>query len=160
MRRKDREVTDWEELIEIIRKCDVCRLAIQDEPVPYILPLNFGLEVVEGKALLYFHGAREGRKYELLAQNNRVAFEFDCAHRLVLLEEEKNCTMEYESVIGSGTVEEVPEAEKEHGLAVLMGQYRWQDFPYNKQVVPATKVLRLSVEQMTGKRRMTKKKAE
>lgn len=46
MRRKDREITDFHELIEIMKKCDVCRIALKDEDgYPYIVPLNFGLEV-------------------------------------------------------------------------------------------------------------------
>ena len=45
MRRSDREITDFQELITAMRGCDVCRLALHDEPYPYILPLNFGLEV-------------------------------------------------------------------------------------------------------------------
>ena len=44
MRRADREITDFDELIAVMRGCDVCRLALHDEPYPYILPLNFGLE--------------------------------------------------------------------------------------------------------------------
>ena len=42
MRRKDREVTDLSEIIEILKNCDVCRLALNDDGFPYILPLNFG----------------------------------------------------------------------------------------------------------------------
>ena len=45
MRRSDREITDEQELLHVISECDVCRLALNDEEVPYILPLNFGEEV-------------------------------------------------------------------------------------------------------------------
>ena len=45
MRRKDREVTDLSEIIEIMKNCDVCRLALNDDGFPYILPLNFGMAV-------------------------------------------------------------------------------------------------------------------
>ena len=30
MRRSDREIKDFDEIIEVINKCDVCRLAIND----------------------------------------------------------------------------------------------------------------------------------
>lgn len=43
MRQKDREVTELQEIIAIMRRCDVCRLALNDEGYPYIVPLNFGL---------------------------------------------------------------------------------------------------------------------
>ena len=51
MRRKDREVTDFEELIAIMKKCDVCRIALNDGGYPYILPLNFGLAVKDGRTI-------------------------------------------------------------------------------------------------------------
>ncbi len=60
MRRSDREITDEQELLQVISECDVCRLALNDEEVPYILPLNFGEEVSGGRLYLYFHGAAEG----------------------------------------------------------------------------------------------------
>lgn len=44
MRRKDREITDIEEIRDIIEKCKVCRLAMQDEEGLYLVPLNFGYE--------------------------------------------------------------------------------------------------------------------
>ena len=94
MRRSDREITDFNEMIEVMERCDVCRLAFHGEDYPYILPLNFGMEVQDGRITLYFHGALEGRKYELMKRDNRAGFEMDCAHRLVLDEEQGNCTME------------------------------------------------------------------
>ena len=66
MRRKDRLVSEFNELIDIIKRCDVCRLGINDEEVPYILPLNFGMSVEDDKLYLYFLGAPEGYKYSLL----------------------------------------------------------------------------------------------
>lgn len=48
MRRKDREITDFQEIIATIKKCDVCRLAWNDQDYPYIVPMNFGLDVQNG----------------------------------------------------------------------------------------------------------------
>ena len=33
------------EIIDIIKKCDVCRIALNDDEYPYVVPLNFGLDV-------------------------------------------------------------------------------------------------------------------
>lgn len=156
MRRKDREITDFQEMIEIIKKCDVCRLALNDEGFPYIVPLNFGLEVKGEQVFLYFHAAAEGRKLELLAKDNRATFEMDCGHNLILDEEEMNCTMAYESVIGHGTIEIVPEEEKFAALKILMRQYHAEDFPFNTDMMKVTTVLKLTVHDMTGKRRKNK----
>lgn len=57
MRRKDREITSKEEMLDVIRRSDVCRLALNDDGYPYILPLNFGMKEEDGKVVLYFHGA-------------------------------------------------------------------------------------------------------
>lgn len=154
MRRSDREVRDFDEMVEIIGRCDVCRIALNDNDYPYILPLNFGMEVVDGSVILYFHGAVEGRKYEIIKKDNRASFEMDCAHKLILDEEQKNCTMEYESVIGNGIIEEIDgENEKIAALRILMKQYRSEDFQFNPDVVPMTRILKLTVKNMTGKRR-------
>ena len=84
MRRADREITDFDELIAVMRGCDVCRLALHDEPYPYILPLNFGLEADGGTVRLYFHGADTGTKYDLIARNPNASFEMDRGHGLIL----------------------------------------------------------------------------
>ena len=157
MRRSDREVKEFEDIVAIMEKCDVCRIALNNNGYPYILPLNFGMCIKKGKIELYFHGAMEGTKYDLIEKDNRASFEMDCSHRLVTDEEHGNCTMEYESVIGRGKVEILPEEEKEEALRLLMGHYHKEDFAYNREVVPQTVVMKLTVEEMTGKRRLKKK---
>ena len=109
MRRQDREIKNFDEIVKVMEKCEVCRLALNDEEYPYILPLNFGMALEDGKIVLYFHGALEGKKYELIAADNRAGFEMDCETRLVTTLEDGNCTMEYESVIGRGKIEMLPE---------------------------------------------------
>ncbi len=154
MRRSDREIQDFHEIIEVMKKCDVCRIAMHGEIYPYVVPLNFGMETEGEQVTLYFHGAMEGRKYELLAKDNRVCFEMDCGHTLYTEMEKGNCTMCYESVIGFGLMEEVPEEEKMEALDILMEHYPVPaGFRYNEAVVPKTRMLRLKVESLTGKRR-------
>ena len=154
MRRRDREITEFDEIVKVIEKCEVCRLALNDGEYPYILPLSFGMELIDGKITFYFHGAPEGKKYELIQRNNKASFEMDCSTRLVTILEDGNCTMEYESVIGQGTVEIVPDDQKERALDILMKHYHKEDFPYTKAVIPRTKVFKMTVERCTGKRRM------
>ncbi|MBP3325128.1 MAG: pyridoxamine 5'-phosphate oxidase family protein [Coprococcus sp.] len=153
MRRSDREITDINEIIQVMEKCDVCRLAIHDEEYPYILPLNFGMEADNEQIVLYFHGANEGKKYELITKDNRVGFEMDCAHKLVTDIDHGSCTMEYESVIGYGRIKSIPEDEKYNALCVLMKHYHKEDFPFNQAVMPQTTVFKLVVEHVSGKKR-------
>ena len=153
MRRSDREINNFAEIVDVIKKCDVCRVAWNDNGYPYIIPLNFGMKAEGEQIVLYFHGAGEGKKYELIKQDNRVGFEMDCSHELIMEEVEGNCTMNYECVMGHGRVEMVPEEEKYEALRILMEHYHQEDFPFNRAVMPQTAVFRLNVEEMTGKRR-------
>lgn len=155
MRRKDREITQREELLRILNDCDVCRLAFHDGDYPYILPLNFGMEERDGVLTLYFHGAAEGYKYTVMARDNRASFEADCAHRLVYDGEKRACTMEYESVIGRGRAFRVEDGEEKlRALRLLMRHYRRGEESFPPEVVARTAVFKLTVESMTGKRRM------
>lgn len=152
MRRSDREIKDFEQIVEVMENCDVCRLALNDEEgYPYILPLNFGMEREGERVTLYFHGAIEGKKYELIQKDNRASFEMDRGHRLVTDSEEMTCTMAYESVIGRGRIEILPEEEKEKALFLLMKHYHKEDFAFKKEVMSFTVVMKLVVESMTGK---------
>ena len=136
MRRSDREVKEFKDIIEIMEKCDVCRIALNNDGYPYILPLNFGMKVKNDSVELYFHGANKGIKYDLIQADNRASFEMDCEHRLVPEIESGNCTMEYESVIGQGHIEIVSEEEKDDALCILMSHYHQETFPFDKSVIP------------------------
>ena len=59
MRRKDREITDIKDIKNIIDRCDICRIALNDDGYPYILPLNFGVDAENESLTLYFHSALE-----------------------------------------------------------------------------------------------------
>lgn len=153
MRRKDREITDFDELIEIIKKCDVCRIALNDEEFPYIVPLNFGLDVQGEEVYFYFHAAKEGKKLDLIAKDNRATFEMDCDHNFILYEERMSCTMGYASVIGHGVIEMVAEEDKYDALKILMRQYHAEDFKFNTDMMKVTTVMKMKVLDMKGKRR-------
>lgn len=154
MRRKDREITDFQEIIEVIKRCPVCRVAMHGGEYPYVVPMNFGMEVEDEQVTLYFHGAKEGLKHELLKNNPKVCFEMDCGHVLYTDMEKGECTMNYESVIGFGIMEEVAGDEKKAALDILMEHYPVPaGFRYNETMIEMTKILKLTVESMTGKRR-------
>ena len=152
MRRKDREITDFDKMMKIITKCDTCRVAMFDKTFPYIVPLNFGTDVEDNQLYLYFHGAKIGKKIDLMRQNKNVSFEMDCEHNIIMYDERMSCTMGYESVIGYGEVEFLSEEEKMHGLKVLMRHYHEEDFKFNTKMIGATKVFRIKVLSMTGKK--------
>ena len=157
MRRKDREIKDRNEILSIMKKCDVCRLALNDNGYPYILPLNFGIDDDGETIELIFHSALEGHKLELIKADNRASFEMDCNHQMQYFEDKGYCTFSYESVIGKGRVSILPETEKESALRKLMNHYHTNEKTYfNPAAIPRTMVYKLTVEEMTGKRKNPK----
>lgn len=109
MRNKLNEVKEF----DIISICDTIRIAMFDEPYPYIVPVNFGEEIIGDQVVFYIHTDYEGKKNDLLAKNPNIAFEMDCNHELYYRESNMSCNFRYESVVGTGRVEIVLEEEKE-----------------------------------------------
>lgn len=159
MRRTDREVSNMEDILSIIKKCDVCRLAFFDKEYPYIIPLNFGYSYENDELILYFHGARVGKKLELIDANNKVGFEMDCSHKLIERDNAGEYTMEYESVCGNGQIERLDKESKQFALTRLMRQYTdLENIHFSEKALDATEVLKLKVCNITGKRNMYKNK--
>lgn len=153
MRRKDREITDINEILSIIKKCDTCRIALFDKGYPYIVPLNFGCNYDSTNPELYFHCAKEGLKLDLIKANNHAAFEMDCSHKLVTGESACNYSMEFESVCGQGVIEALETEEKKEALTFLMKQYSDADsFQFEERVLEKITVLKFKIESITGKR--------
>lgn len=152
MRRKDREITDLNEILGIMKKCDVCNIAIFDEEYPYIIPMNFGFSSQDKELALYFHCAKAGKKLDLLRKNPKVGFEMDCSHNLIIKELDCDCTMEFESICGNGVIEILPDDQKIAALGQLMKQYKEQPaMNFNEKYVKAVEVLKLTVNEITGK---------
>ncbi len=156
MRRSDREVTDKKQILAIMEKCEFVYIAMNDpqESVPYLVPLSFGLEIVNDEILLYFHSAAERKKVSLLSDRCDVRFFMHQGHGLCYDEKKQSCTMNYESVSGSGAVEKLDDEEKLHGLDCLMRHYYpHQTPPYQHSVAAITNVYRLHVRSLTAKKR-------
>lgn len=90
MRRSDREITDKNRIEKFIAKEQILRVAFHDNGDIYIVPVNYGYLFENDKYLFYFHGAKEGRKYELSKSEPKVGFEIDGEYRL--LESENACS--------------------------------------------------------------------
>lgn len=153
MRRKDREVSDYNKIDEIIRLCDCCRIGLPDNGKVYIVPLNFGYICNNNKRIFYFHSASEGRKLELIKSNDYASFELDTAHKLVPGSSAHHCSYLYQSVMGEGRITLVTdETEKLLGLNAIMEHYTGRsDNEFNSSVVEKTVVIKLEVIDISGK---------
>ena len=138
----------------MLQKCDVVRLGINTPDYPYVVPMNFGMEINGDSLTIWLHCAPEGLKLENIKRDNRVGFEADCSHKLITHEEASRFTMEYESVIGCGNIYICDDnAEKLRGLTALMRHYAPdKEFTIPEKALTEVCVLRLDVVQITGKR--------
>lgn len=153
MRKFKREIKDFDDIIDVLNRCDTLRLGISGDEYPYVVPLSFGFEVVDGSTVIYIHGAKEGFKHELLSKNNKVCVEADIFHRYI------GCgcaiTAIFESVIGFGVAEIADKKDSAKGLELIMEHCGQKGF--SASVCPETDmtlVYKITLSSITGKRRL------
>ncbi|MCD7840520.1 MAG: pyridoxamine 5'-phosphate oxidase family protein [Erysipelotrichaceae bacterium] len=153
MRRKDREVTDFNTIINIINQCDIIRLGLTDDDYPYIVPVNFAYTVKNNQICFYIHGAMAGRKYELMNKNKKCSFEMDIPLLMELIPDKKDITMRYLSVMGTATIEFIKESQKQQVMEdIILNRYdSTRNFDYNKNALPRTMIAKLIVIDITAK---------
>lgn len=155
MRKKEREITEISDIIKIMKDCDVCSVALIDGDYPYVVPLNFGVEERDGTVCLYFHGAGEGTKIDLLKKNSRVSFCVTAGEELEMHPSACSATMRYSSVCGRGRIEILEEhAERLRGMGCIMNQYDKSgrtEYDFDGRVMEKTMVLKITAEQIVGK---------
>ena len=153
MRRSDKEIKDLDEIERIIKSCKVCRVAMTCGGAPYIVPMNFGYEIEDGRLTLYFHSAREGRKIDALRENPEVCFEMD--RELGLAPGPSACSYgyRYESVVGWGTAGFVEDFEaKVRALRLLMEHAAGAgDWTFDAAAVEKVSVIAVAVSEYSAK---------
>lgn len=154
MRRKDREVTDFNQIISIIDKCEIIRIGLADGDFPYIVPLNFHYEVTDKNQInFYIHGAMAGRKYELMQKLKKCSFEMDVPLKIDYLYDCHDITMRYESVMGTATLEFINDEDKEQVMQekILSRYEEMSKFPWNRDSLKRCAIVKLSVNEITAK---------
>ena len=155
MRRKDREITNLDEVIDILEHTDVIRLAMNNGDFPYIVPVNFCYELTaNNQFIFYIHGAKVGTKVELLRQNPLLSFELDTGHQLITNEKACKYSFNYASVIGNGyaTFIEEPTA-KIAALKIMMNKFDPnKTFSFTEGDVRPISVIKIAVQAYTAKK--------
>ncbi len=159
MRRKDREVTDFDRILRMMDACEILRLGLADGDFPYIVPVNFAYTVHGQEVCFYFHGAMAGRKYELLTKHPFCSFEMDIPLGMECMAEKGDVTMRYQSVMGKGRVTLLEGEEKQRAMdEVLMARHaETRHFAYGRGALPRTAVWKMTVLEMTAKENPTRK---
>ncbi len=156
MRRKDREVSNLEEILNIVDKCEVIRIGMHDGKEPYIVPLNYGYHINSNELYFYTHCASEGRKIDILHSNPNVCFEMDCSFNLSKHEIPCKWSAYHESVMGTGIVNIITSVdEKKFAMDCIMKRYGFEGMPvYEESVFKKTTLLQLKVSEIVGKQNL------
>ena len=149
MRKARQEITDRHELEEILQGSIICRMAMIDGDLPYIIPFNYGYR----EGCLFIHSAPEGKKIDLLRKKSRVCFEVEDTVEIIKGEQACDWTTRYRSVVGYGNVEILSdEASKQLGLEVIMAQHGAPELiEFNPKNMKRMVILKLTITSMTGK---------
>ena len=148
MRRHEKEIKDPQKIVSILKSGHIVRIAMVDNGIPYIVPLNYGYE----DNALYIHCARKGRKLDILKKDPHVCFEIEGKTNLITGELACKWTMEYRSLIGYGHVEILEsKEEKIAGLNTLMKQFKGPINDYDPKHLDAIYILKINIESITGK---------
>ncbi len=153
MRRKDREITEKNKIYEIIDNCYCCRIGFYDNGEIYIVPLNFGYEVINHTITIYFHGAKAGRKIDLIHKVDNVGFEMDTNHHLTEGVTACKYSASFQSIIGNGKISIVEDRdEKEKGLQIIMyHNTKKNDWTFNDTMVESVCVFKIVVNKISCK---------
>ena len=131
MRRKDREITDRQEIINILSRCDTVRIGIKNSAHPYIVPVSFGMEIAGDMPVVYFHCAKQGLKLELLQHDAAICLEAD--RFLGVQPTAGGITTRYESIIGFGNCTFVQDkTEFIKGIRLILNHYGYSDYPLER----------------------------
>ena len=159
MRRSEREIRGEEELLALLRRCAVCRIAVPngDGEAPYLVPLNYGFHYADGRLTLFFHGAKEGTKAALFQSSPPAAFELDSARGPICADADNPCacSMEYESICGQGRIAplDAPQQKRIALSAIMRQALPERSFVFSDAQLERVACWALTAERFSGKRR-------
>ena len=154
MTKREFEITDQAQILQILETGKVRHLGLAVDNEPYVVPMNYGYIVEDGKLVLYLHSAVRGKKLDMMKTNPKVFFELDCDWEP--FEGEKPCQygLAYSSIMGRGTARIVEDVEeKMQAMTALMKTQTQKDFEFNERLVSIVAVIRIDVTEYTAKHR-------
>ena len=154
MTRRERQVTDINEIIKILDNSKVLHLGLVDGDEPYVVPMNYGYTYENEKLTIWLHCARQGRKLDIMKVNPKVFFEME--YGITPFEGEVACKygITYSSIMGRGVATIIEDVEtKKIALSSLMKTQTGKDFEFEDRMAEVVSVIRIDVDEYTAKRR-------
>lgn len=152
--KREARVTDPQQIAHILDTAKVLHLGLAVNEEPYVVPMNYGYTMEDGKLTLYLHSAVQGKKLDMLRANPRVFFSMDCDR--MPFEGRVPCQygLVYSSIMGRGTATIVEDVEeKTQAMSILMKTQTGKEFSFNERLVSIVAVIRIDVTEYTAKHR-------
>lgn len=151
MRRIEKEISNREELIEILKSGKYTIISLCKENEPYIITLSYGYD--ESKHALYFHCAKEGQKIDFIKANPHI-----CGTVIEDNGYEDGCGQAFRSIVFRGKMV-IVEAfdEKKKGLDILINHLEKDPNPIKNKFLKKENtyenlgMLRLDITDISGK---------
>lgn len=149
MRKINQEISDPAIIEQMLSTATICRIGMIDNRKPYIIPLNYGYS----DGYLYIHSAPEGKKIEILKENNQICFEIESTATTIPHEIPCKWSEKYRSIIGYGTVEFINDFKsKNDALGIIMKQHGAVGAQiFEKKQVEFVVILKIKIDQLTAK---------
>ena len=154
MTKRERQIIDPDQIRDILDRGKVLHLGLCANDEPYVVPMNYGYTMENGKLIVYLHSAVRGKKLDMIAANPKVFFAIDCD--IVPFDGVLPCQygVTYSSVMGKGIARIVEDVEeKKKAMSVLMKTQTGKDFSFEDRLVSIVSVIRIDVSEYTAKHR-------
>ena len=154
MTKRELEIMDPAQIRRILDTAGVVRVGLAVNNEPYIVPMNYGYTMEEGKLTLYLHSALQGKKLDMIRSNPNVFVEMDCDQVPFVGKVPCQYGLSYSSIMGRGTAHIVEDVEeKKQAMSILMKTQTGKDFTFEDRLVSIVAVIRVDVEEYTAKHR-------
>ncbi len=122
VRRAARSESDPQKVLAAFAAGRVMTLALRDDPYPYAVPVNYAPWFHDDELYLIFHGARAGRKFNLLKNDGRAGFSIVLRDQLQL---KADCSSSnfFRSLCGQGDTALLQGDEALQALCLLMAHH-------------------------------------
>ncbi len=134
----------------ILKQCKTCFVAMSDNNIPYILPLNFAMD---GDRVI-LHSAQHGRMWETIKKNPKVCINWTLGEELAWQDVQVGCSyrVKSKSVMVEGTAEFVDDMEeKERLVKKFMTQYSDLPFKFNEPAIRNVGIILVHIDKLSAK---------
>lgn len=154
MTRREREITDPNKILDILNESKIIHLGLVDEGMPYIVPMNYGYTMEDGKLALYLHCAVKGYKLDVIQKSPVCCFEMECGVRMFEGKVPCQYGTVYSSLMGRGTVSVIEDSEEKiKAMQIFMKTQTGKDFEFTEKLLSIVTLLKIDVSEYTAKAR-------